>query len=114
MAIARPLVPSRLFTAILLALAATSVSIDPAGPPQRPTPPAPTATSQRVGDLPIEAQAAISASVGRESAAYRARSTADGWSLGNRAQQFAVTLDHDGVIVRATDVEWRMRLHAYG
>jgi hypothetical protein len=70
---------------------------------------------QTLADLPASAQAAISAGIGRDQAAYHAALREDGsFGMTNPAQNLHAHFTADTATVRAGDVEWNLLLSAWG
>ena len=65
-------------------------------------------------DLPIESQYAISAAIVRDQSDYHAISRDSAWTAVNRAHDLQVDLNDEGVILRASTLEWKLGLRAWG
>ena len=96
---------------LLLALA---LSVLAAPGALRPTPAAPTPAAATLADLPLDAQAAISATLGRDDAAYHATAQAGGVQLANPAHGLHASFDAAGLTLSAGSSSGTMALRGYG
>lgn len=100
----------------LLVLLLMAVLLLPEAAPLKTIPRAVTqGARQTLADLPASAQAAISAGIGRDQAAYHAALREDGsFGMTNPAQNLHANFTADTATVRAGDVEWNLLLSAWG
>jgi hypothetical protein len=109
-----------LIAGLLLALAGSAWAVPQTEPPQgRPAGPAPAA-QVCLGDLPLAAQSAISASLGRDDEAYHLQPAPGGFQAANPGQGLEIAWSAEGVRIRAgvggddRDNFWSLRLQAWG
>jgi hypothetical protein len=70
--------------------------------------------SRNLSDLPIIAQAGISAALGRDIPAYYAHPAGGGFEAANPSQELIIDFTSQGIEVRNRDARWRMTLRGYG
>ena len=70
--------------------------------------------SQTLADLPVAAQYAVSASLGKDMADYRAAADAVGWTVANPANNFSAEFRPEGFCLSAGADDWRMSLREVG
>lgn len=76
--------------------------------------PAAASKSDSVSHLPLPAQAAISATLGRDNAAYHAVARGRGFHAANPKHGLAAEFTPDGLEVGAGAARWQLRLEGYG
>ena len=75
----------------------------------------PTTDPEPAGSsLPIEAQYAVSAAIGRDDSRYHALETVAGVALENPAQGLRLVFGHDGATLEANSLRWQMGLVSWG
>jgi len=71
---------------------------------------APAVESCKTADMPLAAQYAISAAIGRDNSDYHAVNKDEGWSLSNPANRFRADMQSNGVSVVVGRDDWTMCL----
>jgi len=69
---------------------------------------------ESIADLPVTAQYAISAALGRDNPGYHAATHADGFQLANPAQSVTARFASDGWQVQAGQARWALSLTGWG
>ena len=70
--------------------------------------------STNLSDLPLAAQAQISAALGRDHASYHALARGDGFRVENRKHGLVTDFAASGIRVRVGTATWRLALRGYG
>lgn len=72
------------------------------------------ATTAQIADLPLPAQAQISAALGRDQSGYHATRQPEGLRMENAGHGLVANFTSAEVEVRAGKAEWRLALRGYG
>ncbi len=88
----------------------TWITTGPGDPPAATT----ASTATDLSDLPLPAQAAISAALGRDDPAYHAVAQGTGFHADNPQHALAADFTAEGVLVHTDETRWNLALSGYG